>query len=107
VADGNGRTATLRSKFSKFVPTIDSQRLTGYSRGVPLVDFSVRIDSSLARTVDKHCRARGIIKSQLVAQLLLDHLEDLEDSEDVERRMAESTRPLQDVLRELNLDHES
>lgn len=74
---------------------------------MPLVNFSVQIDSSLARTVDDYCRARGIVKSRFVAQLLLDHLEDLEDSEEVERRMAEPTRPLEDVLRELNLDHEA
>lgn len=74
---------------------------------MPLVNFSVQIDSSLARTVDDYCRGRGIAKSRFVAQLLLDHLEDLEDSEEVERRMAEPTRPLEDVLRELNLDHEA
>lgn len=76
-------------------------------RTVPLVNFSVQIDSSLARTVDDYCQARGIVKSRFVAQLLLEHLEDLEDSEEVQRRMTEPTRPLEDVLRELNLDHEA
>lgn len=71
------------------------------------MDFSIQIDSSLARTVEDYCRDRGIVKSRLVAQLLLDHLEDSEDSEAVEQRMAEPTRPLQDVLRELNLEHEA
>ena len=71
------------------------------------MNFSVEIDSSLARSVDDYCRVRGIVKSRFVAQLLLDHLEDLGESEEAERRMAEPTRPLQDVLRELNLDHEA
>ena len=74
---------------------------------MPLVNFSVQIDSSLARAVDDYCRGHGIVRSRFVAQLLLDHLEDLEDREAVERRMAEPTRGLQDVLRELNLDHEA
>ena len=72
---------------------------------MPLVNLRVQIDSSLAGKIDDYCRIRGIGKSQFVAQLILDHLEDSEDSEEVERRMAESTRPLEDVLRELNLDH--
>lgn len=74
---------------------------------MPLVNFSVQIDSSLAGTADDFCRVRGIMKSPLVTQLLLDHLEDWEDGEEVERMMADPTRPLGDMLRELNLDVES
>lgn len=74
---------------------------------MPLVNFRVQIDSSLAKAVDDYCRVRGIVKSRFVAQLLSDHFEDLEDCEEVERRLAEPTRRLQDVLRELNLDHEA
>ena len=69
---------------------------------MPLVDFTLRIDASIARRVDEFCRGRGIVKSRLVAQLLLDHLE---DAEDVERRMVEPTRALKDVLHDLNLEH--
>lgn len=69
---------------------------------MPLVDFTVRIDASIATRVDEFCRGRDIVKSRLVAQLLLDHLE---DAEDAERRMEEPTRALQDVLHDLNLEH--
>lgn len=87
--------------------TVVSAREAANRGRVPLVEFSIRIDSSLARTVEDYCRDRGIVKSRFVAQLLLDHLEDLEDSEEVERRMTEPTRSLQDVLRTLNLDREA
>ena len=69
---------------------------------MPLVDFTVRIDASIARRVDEFCRGRDIVKSRLVAQLLLDHLE---YAEEVERRTEEPTRSLQDVLHDLNLEH--
>lgn len=72
---------------------------------MPLVDFTVRIDASIARRVDEFCRGRDIVKGRLVAQLLLDHLEYAEDAEDVERRTEEPTRSLQDVLHDLNLEH--
>lgn len=72
---------------------------------MPLVDFTVRIDASIATRVDEFCRGREIVKSRLVAQLLLDHLEDAEDAEDAERRMQEPTRALQDVLHDLSLEH--
>ena len=64
--------------------------------------ISARIDAALGRAVENRCRSNGVATSHFVREALIDRLEALEDT-DVERIRHEPTRPLADVLADLEL----
>jgi hypothetical protein len=66
--------------------------------------LATRIDSRVKRAVERLCEQRGLKISRFVEDALLDKLEELEDLEDLKKLRRESTRPFEDVLRELKLD---
>ena len=68
------------------------------------VQISARIDGTLKKAIEEYCRSRGLVMNHFVQEALLDRLEELEDIEDLKRIRHESTRPLNEVLRELKLD---
>lgn len=68
------------------------------------VQINARIDKSLKSAIDEYCRSRGIVMNHFVQEALIDRLEELEDIEDLKHLRLESTRPLADVLAELDLD---
>ena len=67
------------------------------------VQISARIDVRLKKALDEVCRSRGIVMNHFIQEALLDRLEELEDVEDLKSIRHEPTRPLSEVLAELNL----
>jgi len=68
------------------------------------VQLNIRIDQALKKAIDDYCRSRGIVMNHFVQEALLDRLEELEDIEDLKKIRHEPTRPLADVLAELELN---
>ena len=73
-------------------------------RTVGKVQISARIDESLKAALERYCKSRGIVMNHFIQEALLDRLEELEDIEDLKRLRHEPTRPLAEVLRELELN---
>jgi predicted DNA-binding protein len=68
------------------------------------VQISARIDERLKRAIEKYCKSRGLVMNHFIQEALLDKLEELEDIEDLKKIRHEPTRPLADVLAELDID---
>ena len=68
------------------------------------VQINARVDPSLKKAIDEYCRSRGIVLNHFVQEALIDRLEELEDIEDLKKIRHEPTRPLAEVLAELELD---
>ena len=58
----------------------------------------------MKRAVESYCESAGLKMNKFIENALIDKLEELEDIEDVKRLRTEPTRPLQDVLAELETD---
>ncbi len=71
---------------------------------MPTVQINARIDAGLKRALEEYCRSRGIVMNHFIQEAIIDRLEELEDVEDLKFIRHEPTRPLSEVLRELNLD---
>jgi len=71
---------------------------------MPTTQISARVDPALKRAIDEYCRSRGIVLNHFVQEALIDRLEELEDVEDLKSIRHEPTRPLAEVLAELDLD---
>lgn len=71
---------------------------------MPTVQINARIDAGLKRALDEYCRSRGIVMNHFIQEAIIDRFEELEDVEDLKSIRHEPTRPLSEVLRELNLD---
>jgi hypothetical protein len=56
--------------------------------------------------VDEACRARGVKLTRFVQEALLYKLEEIADLEDFSRLRHEPSRPLRDLIRNLELDGE-
>lgn len=68
------------------------------------VQISARIDAALKKALEEFCRSRGIVMNHFIQEAILDRLEEFEDIEDLKAIRHEPTRPLSDVLADLNLD---
>jgi hypothetical protein len=68
------------------------------------VQINARVDPALKKAIDEYCRSRGIVLNHFVQEALIDRLEELEDIEDLKKIRHEPTRPLAEVLAELDLD---
>jgi uncharacterized protein (DUF1778 family) len=68
------------------------------------VQINARIDPELKKAIDEYCRSRGVVLNHFVQEALLDRLEELEDIEDLKKIRHDPTRPLAEVLAELDLD---
>ena len=68
------------------------------------VPISARVDEVLKNAIERHCKSRGIVMNHFIQEALIDRLEELEDVEDLMRLRHEPTRPLREVLRELELN---
>ncbi len=71
---------------------------------MPTVQINARIDAALKKALEEYCRSRGIVMNHFIQEAILDRLEELEDVEDLKALRREPTRPLSEVLAELNLD---
>ena len=68
------------------------------------VQISARVDEVLKNAVESYCKSRGIVMNHFIREALIDRLEELEDIEDLKRLRHEPTRPLHEVLKELELN---
>ncbi len=68
------------------------------------VQISARVHPALKSAIERYCRSRGLIMNRFIQEALLSRLEELEDIADLKQLRHESTRPLADVLGELELD---
>jgi hypothetical protein len=68
------------------------------------VQINARVDPALKKAIDDYCRSQGIVLNHFVQEALIDRLEELEDIEDLKKIRHEPTRPLAEVLAELDLD---
>lgn len=71
------------------------------------VQISARIEKRLKRALDEFCRTRGIVMNHFVQEAILDRLEEFEDIEDLRAIRREPTRPLSEVLKDLEVDGSS
>ena len=71
--------------------------------GMETVRIGARIDPVLKRAVETYCRSDGVVMNHFIQEALIDRLEELEDIDDLERIRHEPTRPLAEVLAELEL----
>ena len=71
---------------------------------MPMVQVSARIDEALKKALDDYCRTHGVVMNHFIQEAILDRLEELEDIEDLKRIRHEPTRPLGEVLAELERD---
>ena len=69
-----------------------------------IVQINARIDAALKKALERYCRSRGIVMNHFIQEAIIDRLEELEDVEDLKALRHEPTRPLSEVLAELNLD---
>ena len=68
------------------------------------VQINARVDPALKKAIDEYCRSQGVVLNHFVQEALIDRLEELEDIEDLKGIRHEPTRPLAEVLAELDLD---
>lgn len=68
------------------------------------VQISARIERRLKQALDEFCRSRGIVMNHFVQEAILDRLEEFGDIDDLKSIRHEPTRPLADVLKDLDLD---
>ena len=71
---------------------------------MPTVQINARIDAALKKALEKYCRSRGIVMNHFIQEAIIDRLEELEDVEDLKSIRHEPTRPLSEVLAQLNID---
>ena len=71
---------------------------------MPAVQINARIDARLKKALEKYCRSRGIVMNHFIQEAIIDRLEELEDVEDLKSIRHEPTRPLSEVLAQLNID---
>jgi len=69
-----------------------------------LAQLATRVDKRVKQAVEEICRARGLKMNRFIEDALIDKIEELEDIEDLKKIRCEPTRPLAEVLRDLNLD---
>lgn len=70
------------------------------------VQISARIDRRLKKAIEDYCKPRGIVINHFIQQALIDRLQELEDIQDLKEIRHEPTRPLSEVIAELELDEE-
>lgn len=68
--------------------------------------LATRIDERVKRAIEAVCEARGLKMNRFIEEALIDKLEELEDIEDLKSIRCESTRPLNDLIKDLGLDGE-
>ncbi len=71
---------------------------------MPVVQINARIDAGLKKALENYCRSRGIVMNHFIQEAIIDRLEELEDIEDLKSIRHEPTRPLSEVLAQLNID---
>ncbi len=68
--------------------------------------LATRVDERVKKAVEAVCEARGLKMNRFIEDALIDKLEELEDIEDLKSIRCESTRSLNDLIKDLGLDGE-
>ena len=68
--------------------------------------LATRIDERVQKAIEPVCKARDLKVNRFIEEALVDKLEELEDVEDLTSIRCESTRPLNDLIKDLGLDGE-
>ena len=69
--------------------------------------LATRVDARVKKAIEKLCAARGLKIGRFVEDALIDKLEELADIDDLKKIRFEPTRPLADVVRDLQRDEEA
>lgn len=68
------------------------------------VQLATRIDERVKQAIEAVCQQRGLKMNRFIEDALIDKLEELEDIDALKQIRCEPTRPLSDVLRDLEMD---
>lgn len=68
------------------------------------IQLATRIDQRVKMAVERVCNERGLKMNRFIEEALIDKLEELEDIEELKKIRCESTRPLDELLKDLKLD---
>lgn len=63
--------------------------------------LATKIDEDVKEAVENVCKERGLKMGRFIEDALIDKLEELEDREDLKSLRKESSRPLNEVLKNL------
>lgn len=66
--------------------------------------LATRIDQRVKAAVEIVCSERGLKMNRFIEEALIDKLEELEDIEELKKIRFETTRPLEELLKDLKLD---
>ena len=69
-----------------------------------LTQLATRVDKRVKQAVEEICKARGLKMNRFIEDALIDKLEELEDFVDLKKLRCEPSRPLTEILEELELD---
>ncbi|MGH7335986.1 MAG: hypothetical protein ACREI7_00290 [Myxococcota bacterium] len=69
--------------------------------------LATRVDARVKKAIEKLCAARGLKIGRFVEDALIDKLEELADIDDLKKIRFEPTRPLADVVRDLQRDEKA
>lgn len=69
--------------------------------------LATRVDARVKKAVEQLCAARGLKINRFIEDALIDKLEELADIEDLKKIRFEPTRPLADVVRDLQRDEKA
>ena len=64
--------------------------------------ITTRLDPLVAEALQKYCKSKGLIINRFVQDCIIEKLEEVADLTDIPKLRKEPTRPLSEVLRELN-----
>ena len=62
------------------------------------VQIRTNIDETLKTAMERYCKSHGIVVDHFIQEALFDHLEELQDIEDLKQIRHEPTRPMAEVL---------
>ncbi len=65
--------------------------------------LATRIEGKIKRAVKRVCQSQGLKMNHFIEEALLDKLEELEDTKDLKKIQSEPRKPLEVVLRDLEL----
>jgi len=68
------------------------------------IQLATRINARVKKAVEDLCRNRGLKMNRFIEDALLDKLEELEDIEDLKSIRCEPSRPLSEILKDLDID---
>ena len=69
--------------------------------------LATRVDSRVKKAIERLCAERGLKIARFVEDALIDKLEELADIDDLKKIRFEPTRPLADVVRDLERDEKA